>query len=279
MNCYLHNDVPATAFCRTCGRALCAFCQRPASGTVFCLEHVPAAAYSAPADQPHAPAGGPNPYTQPAGASTIRTSPGLAFLLGLIPGVGAIYNGQYMKGLVHAVIFGFLMSFANASEHTAGQPVFALLTAAFYFYMPFEAYHTARKRQQGVPVEEWSSLISQTRFNTRTPIGPVVLILVGVFFLLDSLHLIAFETIGRFWPVLLIVVGAGKLYSRVHPGAGPGAPPYPPAAPMYTQTPYTQTPPYSAAQPPPPPYGADPNGSAGERGMGNPGIVGSSRER
>ena len=32
-------------------------------------------------------------------------SPGLAFFLGWIPGVGAIYNGQYAKGLVHAVAF------------------------------------------------------------------------------------------------------------------------------------------------------------------------------
>ena len=34
-------------------------------------------------------------------------APGLAFALGFIPGVGAIYNGQYLKGLVHALIFGF----------------------------------------------------------------------------------------------------------------------------------------------------------------------------
>jgi len=31
-------------------------------------------------------------------------SPGLALFLGLIPGVGAIYNGQYAKGMVHAII-------------------------------------------------------------------------------------------------------------------------------------------------------------------------------
>jgi len=40
-------------------------------------------------------------------------SPGLAFFLGWIPGVGAIYNGQYAKGLVHAVLWGVLVSLTN----------------------------------------------------------------------------------------------------------------------------------------------------------------------
>jgi hypothetical protein len=167
----------------------------------------------------------------------VQTSPGLAFLLGLIPGVGAIYNGQYMKGLVHAVLFGFFMSFAGAADHTAGEPVLALLVAAFYFYMPFEAYHTARKRQLGVTVDEWSSLISQSRFTSRTPLGPIVLILLGIFFLLDSLHLISFQEIGRFWPVILIVAGAAMLYSRLGAGPTSGAPPYGPQSPHYTGDP------------------------------------------
>jgi hypothetical protein len=144
----------------------------------------------------------------------------LAFLLGLIPGVGAIYNGQYLKGLVHAVIFGLLISFTSSAEGTAGQPVLALLVAAFYFYMPFEAYHTARKRSAGIPVDEWSSLMSDQRSIGRAPVGPIVMILLGVLFLLDSLHVIPFREIGRFWPVILIVIGAAMLYSRLdlHPG-------------------------------------------------------------
>ncbi len=248
MNCYVHTDVPATAFCRACGRALCASCQRPASGTVFCPEHVPATAYAGAGEAPYGAGGGANPYTQPASgsASPVQTSPGLAFLLGLIPGVGAIYNGQYMKGLVHAVIFGFLMSFANAADHTAGEPVLALLVAAFYFYMPFEAYHTARKRQLGIAVDEWSSLISQSRFSGRTPLGPIVLILLGVIFLLDSLHLISFQAIGRFWPVILIVAGAAMLYSRLNPGGATATPP-------------------QFAQTPPPPYTTGSNEGLGNR--------------
>ena len=60
-----------------------------------------------------------NPYLQTAAppVAPVNNSPGFAFVLGLIPGVGAIYNGQYLKGLVHAIIFGLLISLANAVEH------------------------------------------------------------------------------------------------------------------------------------------------------------------
>jgi hypothetical protein len=39
--------------------------------------------------------------------------------------------------------------------------------------------------------------------------------LLGVLFLLDTLHLIAFRELARFWPVLLIVAGSIMLYYRI----------------------------------------------------------------
>ncbi len=223
MNCYLHTDTPAVAYCRSCGRPLCSLCQRPAEGTVFCVEHLPSTAYSNQADANAYSAS--NPYAQSAAmplVTPVRTSPGLAFWLGWIPGVGAIYNGQYVKGLIHAVIFGLLISLLNSTEGDSGQPLFAMMMVGFIFYMPFEAYHTAKKRQMGVPVDEWSSLFAHTGYTGRAPVGPVVLILVGVLFLLHSLNLVDFREIGRFWPVILILIGAYMLYSRV---TGRDAPP------------------------------------------------------
>jgi TM2 domain-containing membrane protein YozV len=138
-------------------------------------------------------------------------SPGLAFLLGLIPGVGAIYNGQYVKGLVHAAIFGLLMTIAQNGQ----SPLIVMFVAAFYCYMPFEAYHTARKRQLGVPVEEWSSLMGPKLPASPVPIGPIILILIGVLFLLNSLDLLDMHAVVRFWPVLLIVGGIAMLVARL----------------------------------------------------------------
>ena len=107
------------------------------------------------------------------------------------------------------------------------------MIAAFVFYMPFEAYHTAKKQRLGVPMDEWSSLFSRRSSSGRLPLGPMVLILLGLLFLLDSLGLMSFDQVGRFWPVLLIVIGAAKLYGRVshQPSYVRPMPPPPPAPP------------------------------------------------
>jgi len=215
MNCYLHEETPATAFCRDCGRALCAACQHPSGGTIFCQEHAPVStAYTAASATPDPSSQGPNPYQQ-ATLPHSNTVPALAFILGLIPGVGAIYNGQYAKGLVHAGIIGLLLSLVNATEGAPGEVFIVFVMVGFWAYMAFEAFHTARRRQAGLPVDEFSSLIAPNVYTSRAPIGPIVLIVLGVFFLLDTLHLIAFHELARFWPVLLIVAGFVMLYNRV----------------------------------------------------------------
>ena len=73
--------------------------------------------------------------------------PWLAALLGLIPGVGAMYNGQFAKGLAHLAIFAVLASLA---DHVNG--IFGLFVAGWVFYQVFEAFHTARARRYGQPL-------------------------------------------------------------------------------------------------------------------------------
>ena len=223
MNCYLHPETPATGYCRSCGRPLCPVCQRPVEGVIYCQDHVPVPVYTAPPPGgPGAP--GPNPYAPPAAnpyaapvtsvAPPGATSPPLAFILGWIPGVGAIYNGQYLKGLVHAIIFGLLVTLINEAEGSA-QPLLGITMAAFVFYMPFEAFHTAKRRQLGMPVDEWSSFMTGSKFANKAPIGPIVLIAIGIIFLLNTLHLLEFREISRFWPVILIIIGVAMLYGRI----------------------------------------------------------------
>src|SRR3954454_12729719 len=89
MNCANHPDTAAVAYCRVCGKPLCQVCQTQAQGTVYCQEHEPAAAAANPYTAPPAA----SPYAAPYAPTPGAPSPGLAFVLGLIPGVGAIYNG------------------------------------------------------------------------------------------------------------------------------------------------------------------------------------------
>ena len=141
-------------------------------------------------------------------------SPGLALFLGMIPGVGAIYNGQYAKGLVHAVVFGILCSIADAHTGHGTDFVFGMMAFAWWAYMVFEAYHTARKRRYGEPVDEYSSILNLRGGKDQVPFAGVALIVLGILMLLQTLNLLDFDYVARYWPVLLIAAGAYLLYGR-----------------------------------------------------------------
>jgi hypothetical protein len=150
-------------------------------------------------------------------------SPGLAFVLGLIPGVGAVYNGQYAKGLLHVVILGLAISLNKGGSFEFG-PLFGLLVTCFWFYMAFDAYHTAKLRQAGVPVDEFSGIFpnhpssglsSGSSGRPRVPVGPIILIVLGVLFLLSNLEIIEIRRLLRFWPAVLIVMGFYMIYVRL----------------------------------------------------------------
>lgn len=246
MNCANHPEVPASAFCRECGKPMCQECQRPALGSIYCGEHLPVTAAPPPppapprsAPEPGAYAGSPysasspytapgsSPYTAPASSPYTppppyesHAHPGLALILGFIPGVGAIYNGQYAKGLIHAVVFGLLVSIVS-SMHGPLEPLFGLLIGAWVFYMAFEAYHTARKRRYGVAVEEFSSLFDVRPTQGRFPAGAILLIGLGFLLLLDTTDIISMEQLERYWPVGLILFGLYLLYARLSPVSKP----------------------------------------------------------
>lgn len=144
MNCAQHTDTTAVAFCRTCGKALCESCKRDVQGTIFC-ESCLAARINPAARGNFGSAGTYQNVRGPEDAS-----PGLALFLGFIPGVGAFYNGQFLKGFVHVIIFSTLIWM---SDH--GMGAFAgMLIAAWFFYMVFDAYTTAKARRYGQPIPD-----------------------------------------------------------------------------------------------------------------------------
>jgi serine/threonine protein kinase len=76
-------------------------------------------------------------------------SPKVAFMLGFIPGVGALYNAQYIKAAAHIVIFGLLSALGDTFDDTSVDGFIGYLTFGFYAYMVFDAYHTAKLRMKG----------------------------------------------------------------------------------------------------------------------------------
>src|SRR5437899_7184845 len=139
MNCAVHTQTQAVAYCRTCGKALCEDCKRDVMGAIYCEpciaarlqgQAVPGVTVPAPPSIP----GTPNPV--------------MAGLLGFIPGVGAMYNGQFAKAFAHVVIFVLLIV---ATDRLG---IFGILIAFFVFYMAFEAYKTAEAKRHGLPAPD-----------------------------------------------------------------------------------------------------------------------------
>ncbi len=152
-------------FCQDCGRPLTPETARTVGSAKFCEPCLgtrlgaaagsggttsPAGATTPPYANvpPVTPNAGPV-YTEPfppVGGSFPR--PVLAGFLGLIPGVGAMYNGQFAKGLAHIVIFMVLSSLADHNDFLG------ILVAGWVLYQAFDAYHTAKARRDGLPLPD-----------------------------------------------------------------------------------------------------------------------------
>ena len=225
MNCSTHSDTAAVAFCRSCGKPLCANCTRDVRGVVYCepclaarLEgSAPPAAFVAPV-QPVPPQQTVYPVAAPAVSPRVAGSgpnPAVAGILaGFFPfGVGAVYCSQYAKGLAHLLIFAMLIF---ASDHAGRWGwVFGIGIAFFYVYQIIDAVRTAHALQAGQPAPDPYGLaqafsMGEKGESKNIPAVAVILIGLGVLFLLHTMNVFEFG-LDRFWPLILIFFGGWML--------------------------------------------------------------------
>jgi hypothetical protein len=214
MKCAVHSDVDATGYCRNCGKAMCSECSRPVRDVLYCEDCLATVmGHPAPAPSPAMPppvAAPPAAYAPPV-AAVLRpagnSSPAAAFILGLFPGLGAIYNGQYNKGLIQIAIFASIIVGLSSDLDGGFIAMLSIFLAGFVFYCAFEAMRTAQAKNLGEtpsdPLESWS---------TGRPVGPIILIGLGALLLLNNFRLFEFIRLGRLWP--LVLIGAGLYMFR-----------------------------------------------------------------
>jgi hypothetical protein len=169
----------------------------------------------------------------------------MAAFLGFVPGVGAMYNGQFTKAFAHVVIFVLLI--VGSQTHWA----FGVMCGFFVVYMAFEAYKTAEAKRHGMPAPDPLGLDKMFGLHEsephianpaaqpstavyppvqpvqveppppardNTPIGAVILIILGIVFLLDNLNMVHMH---HLWPLFLIGIGLWIAYKRTsQPGVG-----------------------------------------------------------
>lgn len=211
MKCAVHPEVDATGFCRNCGKAMCPACVRPVRDLLYC-EDCLGAMMGLPAAQPGAPGFTVSvPAALPPVAPASAGNPGIAFILGFVPGLGAIYNGEYNKAMIHILIFGTIIVGITGVLGDSLTPFWIVALVAFVFYMAIDALRTAKARQTGQtiadPFESWTK---------NRSVGPFILIAIGGLFLLHNFGFFdMFRVREIFWPIVLIGIGVLMLRNRV----------------------------------------------------------------
>lgn len=196
MNCSYHPTSPANARCSACRRGLCVACAHRIKGYPYCQDCIVAGVEQLKYAQGWTPQ--PNPQAT-------RKSPLVAGILALVPGLGAAYNGQIVKALVHFTLAVGLWQLADIFAAM----LFGVGGVGFYFYSIYDAVNSARRLRAG---EDLSGEEVQLKklLQEKTGLWAGLMIAVGA---LSMLHYIFHDAfIERLWP--LIFIGAGLYLLR-----------------------------------------------------------------
>ena len=221
MNCATHQQTEAVAYCRTCGKPLCESCRREVRGIIYCEDCLATRVQA-----------------EPGVVNQNAPNPKIAFVLGFIPGVGAMYSGEFKKAFIHVAVFVALVVAANESSD-----YFALGFPFWFFYMAFDSYQAAKAKTEGRPVPDIFGFSTSSaapnvvstavpnaapnipaptapplldpKRSQNLPLGPIVLIALGFLFLLHTMGLIPhIFHLAKLWPLILLGIGGWLIYQR-----------------------------------------------------------------
>ena len=142
-----------------------------------------------------------------------QKSPGIALLLSFVPGLGALYNGEILKGFSFMGFFAFLIYLLATGKVSGWEPLLEIVLGIFYFYTIIDSYLSCKRdanayRQEEIFVEERAAKASGDL--RPDPFLGILFLASGIVFLLLNFDVIQWGTVRRFWPVLFILIG-GKL--------------------------------------------------------------------
>lgn len=194
MYCSYHSGSVARVQCSSCARPLCRACDHRIKGYPYCQDCIVLGVE-----------GLSRRYNDPRPRGRAR----LAALFALLPGMGAVYNHQNIKGVVH---FATIVGLFQLTTIRIASGFFALAGLAFYLYSIVDAYRTAQLIAGGE-----SAVIDEERFKRslikRAPLIGLVLITSGILLVLQIVRPFAWINFARLFPVALIILG-GYLLTR-----------------------------------------------------------------
>jgi hypothetical protein len=189
MNCTNHPLAESQGICSACGKPLCSVCIYKVKSKPFCQDCIVQGAEWAPLIK---------------GRRLSMNTPKWAALWAIIPGIGAVYNCEYLKAITYFSIFAWLIVMADAVSG-----IFGFASAVFLIFTMFDAYRTAEeKAQKRLEFGINSENIEAEQKNTI--VWGVLLIVMGILFLLT--RIIPEHFINILWPLIFVLLGAFLIY-------------------------------------------------------------------
>ena len=202
MKCAYHATTDAQEYCSACKKALCGECSHQIKGKYYCQDClVQGAEWASAVKELRIPA----------------DSPKRAAVCSLIPGMGAVYNSEYMKALTYFAVFAALVIMGDRIHG-----VFGFAAFAFIVFTMFDSYRTAEAKARA-RLEGWAA---PEAAGDRTPFAwGVFLVCLGVLFLLQNI--IPYYFLNRLWPLVFILLGGYLVWRSVQDRTTSAAQPSP----------------------------------------------------
>lgn len=200
MNCAYHSKNPAVVECTLCARALCTACDHRIRGFPYCQDCIVEGVELL------------QQRTQSNVLPNLRrnNSPVVALLLSFVPGLGAAYNGQTSKAIVHFAIFASFFQLALVTQSVEfGLPLYIAGFFGVWLFSAVDAYRTAQLLRAGLAPDTEQDVIARRLYGSPLAWG-VTLMVLGTTFLVHSFIGIRLP-IRQVLPVLLLLLGAYML--------------------------------------------------------------------
>ena len=192
MNCAYHSQNVANVQCNGCGKPLCPACDHRIKGFPYCQDCIVTGVDLLRQQNQSNYV----PYVKK------RTSPFVATLLSFCPGLGAAYNGQTVKALVHFAVFVGLFQMAIL---TGGMVIFVFGIIGMWLFAALDAWRSAQAIRSGLTPDIAEDILVK-RFSGNPKLWGAVLMVLGVaFFFRDTLKQTGI--VKAVLPLLLIGLG------------------------------------------------------------------------
>jgi hypothetical protein len=187
MKCNYHPAAEAGELCRACNKPLCSECAHQIKGKHYCQDClVRGAEWAAAVKDLRIPV----------------DSPKRAAVWSLIPGMGAVYNNDYLKAITFFAVIACL--FMMGDHHG----IFIFGALVFWIFTMFDSYRTAEAKTRARM--EPGAAAGEPRSDKTIMGWGIFLMLLGLIFLLQNI--IPYHFLNKIWPVVFIFLGAYLVY-------------------------------------------------------------------